>query len=74
MTISANIQFTDTATQICIITIKDGNDIVCDSVNIGLNLNPDETIDTEDLNCRIKKQVKAYRYNNTKFMIDTGGE
>jgi len=72
MTISANIQFTDTASKVCIITIKDGADIVCESVNIGLGLNPDDTINTEDLACRIKKQVKSYRDEKTKLTIDTG--
>ena len=72
MSIIVKIHEQNLTAQTCVVTIKDGVDVVVDYVNIAIVLNEDGTANTIDLNHRIKNQVKMYRDKNSKLLIDTG--
>ena len=71
MAISIKIHSTDTSDGVCVATIKDGNTIVVDSANIGLQLNADGTANTEWIKERARHKVLVYRKKTSANSIIT---
>ena len=64
MSISLKIHSIDTASRACIVTIKDDNYVIVDKKNIGLELNPDGTANTDHIVYKTKIKVKQSRSAN----------
>ena len=51
----------------CVVTLYDcEGDLICDHLNIGLEMNADDTINTQAIESKIKKRVlvyQAYKHN-----------
>ena len=77
MSISIKIHklITGVAQPICVVTIKDSNNVVVlDNVNIGLELNPDQTANTAWIEHVAKQYVLNYQHQllaNTMITIDS---
>tara|TARA_R110000824_G_scaffold49838_23_gene139726 strand:+ start:5352 stop:5585 length:234 start_codon:yes stop_codon:yes gene_type:complete len=76
MAISIKIHSTDTSDGVCVATIKDGNNIVVDNANIGLQLNLDGTANTEWIEEKARHKVLTYRKKTTanSIIIINSGE
>jgi hypothetical protein len=64
--ITANVHSIDTENQSCIITIKDGDEIVLEKKNIGLELNPDGTANAAWIKSKISSRVSSHRKDKTR--------
>ena len=73
MSISIKIHDTDLTAQTCVVTIKDNDAIVLDKINIGLELNPNGTANTDNIIYRAKLQVALSRYSNTANSVTVTG-
>lgn len=58
--ISANIHSISTSNKTCVVSIKDHSDYVIENVNIGLELNPDNTANTTWIRNKIKYITSLY--------------
>jgi len=58
--ISANIHSISTSKKTCVVSIKDNSDYVIENVNIGLELNPDNTANTVWIRNKIKYITSLY--------------
>ena len=75
MTISIKIHNINTTSldPTCVVTIKDGENVVVDNANIGLQLNPDGTANTTWIQKVAKTKVLEYRtLGNSIITVDTG--
>ena len=69
MSISIKIHSTDTTAQTCVVTVKDSDTVVINKKNIGLELNPDGTANTDYIIYMSKLRVKQTRFANTENSI-----
>lgn len=77
--ITADIHSMNANAHICIITIRDGNELVVDNSDIGLESNEDGTANTVWLRNEISLYVNGYRKAkarklNSKISVGTGGK
>ncbi|HIB85249.1 MAG TPA: hypothetical protein EYO59_11830 [Chromatiaceae bacterium] len=75
-TITANVHNIDTETQSCVITIKDGDELVLERKNIGLELNPDGTANTAWIKDKISSRISSHRRDKVRkknASISVGG-
>ena len=75
--ITASVHSMDANSNICIITIRDGNELVVDNSNIGLETNQDGSSNTAWLRDRISSYVAGHRAakarkDNAVIYIDIG--
>lgn len=61
MPTSANIHSVNTETKTCIVTIRDGDDLVVDNSNIGLELNSDGSANTEWIYSKVSSYIADHR-------------
>lgn len=59
--VAANVHSINTHTKNCIVTVFDGDDVVLNHINIGLELNEDGTANTTWIRENIKTRVSQYR-------------
>ena len=65
--ISANIHHTNTDNKTCVVSIYDGVDLIVQNVNIGLELNPDGTANTQWIKANIKSMVADHRFHEKEL-------
>jgi predicted transcriptional regulator len=75
--ITANVHSMDANSNICIITIRDGNELIIDNSNIGMESNEDGSANTVWLRDKISSYVAGHRAakarkDNAVIHIDIG--
>ncbi len=78
-TIAATVHLMNANAHICIITIRDGNDLVVDNSDIGLEVNPDGTANSAWIREKISSYVSGHRKakameHNSKISVLVGDE
>lgn len=63
MSITINILGVNIESKSCIVTIRDGDDLVCGGCNIGLQVTPEGELDMEWLKEYVKSEVQMFRRN-----------
>lgn len=64
--ITASVHSMDANSNICIITIRDGNDLIIDNSNIGMEPNEDGSANTVWLRDKISSYVAGHRAAKTR--------
>lgn len=73
MTISIKIHSMNIEKKNCVVTVKDNGAPVLENTNIGLELNPDGTANTDYIIHRAKIRVRNARISNTANSVMIGG-
>lgn len=71
--VSANIHSINTENKTCLVSIKDGDSIICANKNIGLELNGDGTANTAWIQDTISTYVTTHRkFKNRSISVAVG--